>query len=75
MKYSKCDFCSYNDHGKCLFPSYFRNPHNPGAENEKSPCDTAIGRMMQIMMCEMQNNKRQVEVNKNIRYNNKSRRR
>lgn len=50
-------------------------PHNPGAENEKSPRDTAIGRMMQIMMCEMQNNKRQVEVNKNIRYNNKSRRR
>lgn len=72
MKYSKCDFCSYEDHGKCLFPAYFRNPHNYGAKDEPDPCKKAIHLMMQIMMCEIQNNnKKQFKIDKNIHYSKK----
>ena len=73
MKYSKCDFCSYESQGKCLYPSYFRNPHNLGTQGNADPCAAAIDRMMQIMKYEIQNNKHQVEINKNINYKNKDR--
>lgn len=56
MNYSKCDFCEYNDRGKCLFPEYLRNPHNP-----EIPCTTAI-------KCEMQHRGRNVQVNKTINH-------
>ena len=68
MKYSKCDFCQYESNGKCLYPEYFRNPHNLCVkESDLNPCKEAIDRMMEIMKCEIaNNNKRRVEVTKNI---------
>ena len=63
MTYSKCDFCEYNDRGKCLFPEYLRNPHNP-----ETPCTTAIKRMMEIMKCDIQHRGRNVQVNKTINH-------
>ena len=68
MKYSKCDFCQYESRGKCLYPEYFRNPHNICVKEEDlNPCKEAIGNMMEIMKCEIaNNNKRKVEVTKNI---------
>lgn len=68
MKYSKCDFCQYESRGKCLYPEYFRNPHNLCVkESDLNPCEEAIDRMMEIMKCEIaNNNKRKVEVTKNI---------
>ena len=68
MKYSKCDFCQYESNGKCLYPEYFRNPHNLCVkESDLNPCKEAIDRMMEIMKCEIaNNNKRKVEVTKNI---------
>lgn len=68
MKYSKCDFCQYESRGKCLYPEYFRNPHNICVKEEDlNPCKEAISNMMEIMKCEIaNNNKRKVEVTKNI---------
>lgn len=76
MKYSKCDFCQYENHGKCLYPEYFRNPLHIGVKPEESnPCEPAINRMMEIMKCEIvNNNKRRVEVTKNINNGRKKKR-
>lgn len=76
MKYSKCDFCQYESNGKCLYPEYFRNPHNLCVkESDLNPCKEAIDRMMEIMKCEItNNNKRKVEVTKNINNGRKKKR-
>ena len=76
MKYSKCDFCQYESRGKCLYPEYFRNPHNLCVEeSDLNPCEEAIDRMMEIMKCEIaNNNKRKVEITKNINNGRKKKR-
>ena len=70
MKYSKCDFCQYESNGKCLYPEYFRNPHNLCVKPEESnPCEPAINRMMEIMKCEIANRGKRVRIDKNISHN------
>ena len=71
MKYSKCDFCQYESSGKCLYPEYFRNPHNLCVEeSDLNPCKEAIGRMMEIMKCEIANRGKRVRIDKNVSHNN-----
>ena len=68
MKYSKCDFCQYESRGKCLYPEYFRNPHNLCVkESDLNPCEEAIDRMMEIMKCEIAHRGKRVRIDKNIR--------
>lgn len=72
MKYSKCDFCQYESNGKCLYPEYFRNPHNLCVkEGDLNPCREAIGNMMEIMKCEIANRGRQIEINKNVSHDSR----
>lgn len=67
MKYSKCDFCRYESRGKCLYPEYFRNPHNLRVEeSDLNPCEEAIDRMMEIMKCEIANRGKRVRIDKTI---------
>ena len=67
MKYSKCDFCQYESRGKCLYPEYFRNPHNLCVkESDLNPCEEAIDRMMEIMKCEIANRGKLVRIDKNV---------
>lgn len=69
MKYSKCDFCTYESHGKCLYPEYFRNPHNLCVnKDDLDPCAPAIQRMMEIMKCEIEHSGRNVQVNKTVNH-------
>ena len=71
MKYSKCDFCQYESRGKCLYPEYFRNPHNLCVkESDLNPCEEAIGRMMEIMKCEIANRGKRVRIDKNVSHSN-----
>lgn len=66
-RYSKCDFCSYSDHTRCLFPEELRDPRD---RVQYDPCKDAISRMMEIMKCEITHHNKQVEINKNINHNN-----
>ena len=71
MKYSKCDFCQYESRGKCLYPEYFRNPHNLRVEeSDLNPCEEAIDRMMEIMKCEIANRGKLVRIDKNVSHDN-----
>lgn len=73
MKYSKCDFCQYESRGKCLYPEYFRNPRNFRAgESALNPCEEAIGKMMEIMKCEIANRGKRVRIDKNISHNDRN---
>ena len=73
MKYSKCDFCQYESRGKCLYPEYFRNPHNLCVEkSDLNPCKEAIGSMMEIMKCEIAHRGKQVRIDKNISHGDKN---
>ena len=66
MKYSKCDFCQYESNGKCLYPEYFRNPHNLCVEeSDLNPCEEAIDRMMEIT-----NRGKRVRIDKNVSHSN-----
>ena len=73
MKYSKCDFCQYESRGKCLYPEYFRNPHNLRAEeSDLNPCEEAIDRMMEIMKCEIANRGKRVRIDKHLSRNDRN---
>ena len=68
MTYSQYDLCQYESRGKCLYPEYFRNPHNLCVkESDLNPCEEAIDRMMEIMKCEIANRGKRVRIDKNIR--------